>query len=425
MEAATGPGLSGPGLTDRALPPWRAVVAFALLWGCQWIAAGLLPLQADEAYYLSWSRDLRLGYLDHPPGVAWWIALGGGFPRLPGLVLMPVAWWLLADAARRWGAARWAWLPAILVGTPLGFVAGPLITPDIPLVFAWCVLLWFLARGSVVGVGVSLAACLWAKSVTLVAVPGLVWVLGARSLPVLGIAAALYAPHVAWSLLNEGLPWTFQARRGLTGFHLPEALGGQILVAAPPMFAWAVWCWARPRDATERTLRALSLPVLLAWLAASCVTRVEANWPALAWPAAAVLVVRRAPRWLRGASAITAAVVVMVGFGTALVRGSQATEPAIERAMIVGRSGGLPPVAARYQEKAILDLAGPPVAYLRAVGHRPCEYDRVPSGPPAPPCGFVYLADVRALGDRCPGPTEPTSVMGRAATVCHCPAEKP
>ena len=94
----------------------------------------LLPLVADEAYYLDWSKSVSLGYYDHPPMTAWLIRLFGQTPRIVPIVLT-VAALLLADTARLMGYIHWRWLPALMVGTPLGFVGMVLITPDIPLLF--------------------------------------------------------------------------------------------------------------------------------------------------------------------------------------------------------------------------------------------------------------------------------------------------
>ena len=33
-----------------------------------------VPLTEDEAYYRLWSARLQMGYFDHPPMIAWWIA---------------------------------------------------------------------------------------------------------------------------------------------------------------------------------------------------------------------------------------------------------------------------------------------------------------------------------------------------------------
>ncbi len=383
--------------------------------------AASIPLFADEAYYLFWSQDLRLGYLDHPPGVAVWMSLG--HPRLAGLTLLPAAWWLLADAARRLGVAHWRWLPALLMWTPLGAGAALVATPDAPLVAAWCLVLWAVVAERRIVAGLAFGLCLWSKSTALVALPGLVWVLRGRSVLVLSVASAVYAPHVAWSIANDGLPWTFQAgHRALTGFHLPEALGGQLAVVSPAIFALVAAAWWRPADAVDRRLRALSLPVLLVWLAASCGTRVEANWPALAWPAAAILLLRRDPRLLPHAAGLGA--VITIAAMAVLLLWPDGVGPPRESPCLRAQTE-LELVAARYQEKALLDLSGPPVAYLRAAGHRTSEYDRrgqgsLDGGEAPPRCGFLYLADVDALDGRCDGVERPLRACGRAAVECRC-----
>ncbi|MCA9539542.1 MAG: hypothetical protein KC620_11680, partial [Myxococcales bacterium] len=275
-------------------PLRRPIAAFALAWAAQAALAWALPLVADEAYYLAWSRALAPGYLDHPPGVAFWMALGGGHPRLPGLFLLPIAWCLLADAARRFGLVHWAWVPAAVMATPLGFSAGLFVTPDAPLTFFVCAAIWAVAAERPVGVGLALGLALWSKSTALVAIPGFLLVLGPRrGALAAAIALAVHAPHIIWSLNHDGLPWTFQrSLRHLSGLHLPEFIGGQLLVVTP-LVAWvAARAWLRPRDALGRRLRALSLPAWLVFAALSLGTRVEANWPAVAWPAALLLVLR-------------------------------------------------------------------------------------------------------------------------------------
>lgn len=404
------------------------LIAFGGLWLAQAALAAGLPLVADEAYYLAWSRDLGPGYLDHPPGIAWWIALSGGHPRLTGLLVMPLAWGLLADAARRWGAARWRWIPALAMATPLGFSAGLLATPDAPLVFCWCLALWALSARRLLLVGLALGLGLWSKSALLVALPGLFWVMGPKaSLMASVVALAVYAPHVHWSLAHDGLPWSFQSSHRVIDWHplRPlEVIGGQALLVTPGIAWLAYMAWRHGRDdsdAIDRALRALGLPVLAFWVLASVATRVEANWPALAWPATLILVVRRDHPRLPRVAAMAPALTLAAAAALPILdrgwphRGPPRDGPALRACL----ASSPPPVAARYQEKALLDLAGPPVPYLRAAGRRPSEYDRRVT-PPVPACDFVYLAPPAALDRRCSGAVEPVEVCGRAAARCRC-----
>ena len=398
---------------------------FAAACAVQTALASWLPLVADEAYYLYWSQHPALGYFDHPPAIAWWIAAGGGHPRLLGVILVPAAVVLLADAARRWGVARPARLLALVAWTPLTMAAVIVATPDTPALVAWCGVLWAIAARRDALVGLLLGLGLWSKSTTLLCIPGLIYVTGWRRALKWGvIAASVYLPHVGWSLDNRGLPWTFQAGRGWTGFHLAETVGGQLLVITPGLGLLAVWAWTRSLDTTGRTLRALGLPVLWVWLVASMVTRVEANWPAFAWPATAVLLLHRPHRWLgrarwiAGGLTLGAAITLAIGHAVMPV-GSGALRDGERLRACYRAHTELPPVAARYQEKALLDLAGPPVPYLRARGHRASEYDRQRT-PETPRCGFVYLANQEELDGRCTGVMRSARACGRDVTECLC-----
>ena len=51
---------------------WILIGVLALL---RLLSAWKFPLSGDEAYYWEWSRRLALSYVDHPPLVAWTIAL--------------------------------------------------------------------------------------------------------------------------------------------------------------------------------------------------------------------------------------------------------------------------------------------------------------------------------------------------------------
>ena len=58
--------------------PWRALaiglIAYAFI--LRLVYLGSVELLPEEAYYWNYSRHLDIGYLDHPPMVAWLIRLG-------------------------------------------------------------------------------------------------------------------------------------------------------------------------------------------------------------------------------------------------------------------------------------------------------------------------------------------------------------
>ena len=139
----------------------------------------VFPLLPEEAYYWNYAARPALGYLDHPPMVAWLIAaaealLGHGeaVVRLPALaagVVMAGFVWALARRLVDPGAAALA--AALSVTLPYGFfLASGFVTPDAPLAAAWAAALYFLHRALVgldarawVGVGVALGVGMLSK----------------------------------------------------------------------------------------------------------------------------------------------------------------------------------------------------------------------------------------------------------------------
>ena len=62
--------------TPSASPP-RALLWFILtVTLVRLLAAALIPLTEDEAYYRLWAHSPQFGYFDHPPMIAWWIHAG-------------------------------------------------------------------------------------------------------------------------------------------------------------------------------------------------------------------------------------------------------------------------------------------------------------------------------------------------------------
>ena len=86
-----------------------AAVVIGVLTVLRAYAAFNVPLTADEAYYWTWSLHPAFGYTDHPPMVAWLIALGGMFGHSAGFVRLP---FVLCEAIAALAAGRAAMLVA-------------------------------------------------------------------------------------------------------------------------------------------------------------------------------------------------------------------------------------------------------------------------------------------------------------------------
>lgn len=305
------------------------------------VVAGMAPLAPDEAYYWIFSCALAPGYLDHPPMVALWIRAGTAIAgqgalgvRLLGPLAGMLGSFLLFDAARLlWpagspGAGSGAGpcrgqvgvtAATLLNATLLAGVGAVIMTPDTPLLFFWTGCLWALARLLRSGrpawwlaIGLFAGLALASKYSALLLWVGiglwLVWVPSQRRWwwsPMLWagalLGALMFLPVVLW---NAWHGWASFLRQGgrvdawqpeRAAQFLGELIGGQIGLATPLVFllfvagvGWAARRAWRDRDPAWSLLAALTLPGAALFLQHALGDRVQGNWPAILYPAAAI-----------------------------------------------------------------------------------------------------------------------------------------
>jgi len=292
----------------------------------------------DEAYYWVWSHALAPGYLDHPPMVALWIRAGtllageGNFGvRLLGPFAAALGTVLLVRAGDDLLPGRGAGVrAAVLMNATLLFAVGATtMTPDTPLLLFWTMTLWALARlhatgrGSwwlVAGVAAGLAldskytAALLAPAILfwLVAVPAMrVWLRRWQPYAAAMLAFAAFSPVLLWNAAHE---WaSFEKQGGRAGDWQParalqflgELIGGQLGLATPLV---AVICGAGlvlavrrawQRDAAWTLLAGFTALPALILVQHALGDRVQANWPAILYPAAAIAAAGLGRRWQR------------------------------------------------------------------------------------------------------------------------------
>lgn len=226
----------------------------------------VLPLLPEEAYYWNYSIHLDIGYMDHPPMVAWLIALGEHLlgpgeasVRSGSLLCGLIAAYFVHRLARRLVDATSALVAAALVGALPYFLfgAGLVMSPDAPLIASWAAALYFFQRALVggerdawYGVGAAIGVGLLSKYTIALLGPSAVafvvldrasrrWLTRPEPYVAIALALALFAPVIAWNYQHDWASFAFQSggRFGAESrFSLHVLLGNVLAVATPLPF---------------------------------------------------------------------------------------------------------------------------------------------------------------------------------------------
>jgi 4-amino-4-deoxy-L-arabinose transferase-like glycosyltransferase len=321
------------------------VVAVLLVWRI--VMAALLPLSADEAYYLLWSHHLQAGYFDHPPAIAFLIRAGtllfGDTPlgvRLMGLPLSLLASWFVWRTAALLlkDESKAAWAAILFNLTLMANVELLVATPDLPSIVTVAAFLWAIAKVQTthdgvwwLAAGVAAGLSLLSKySMLFVGLGTAVWLLAdARARTWLktpwpwaggALALAIFAPNLMWQARHGWMTFAFQFGRmdhgALTARYLAEFAGAQLGLATPLILVLAAMGWWRARrpGGDSFPLFVIVAVTLLYFLQHALHDRVQGNWPCFLYPALAVLAAdARAPRWLsRPAAPLAGAMLLLL-----------------------------------------------------------------------------------------------------------------
>ncbi len=274
-------------------------------------AASLFPVAGDEAYYWEWSRRLAFGYVDHPPMVAWTIALfdwgahnalllRAGF-LICGVITALAAWDFVRIAT---GSAARAMVAALAVTiTPLGLTAFNLAAPDGPFLAMWMATLAFAQRAlgrqswqwwMLAGLTLGLTALSRVFAVSLLA--GMLWAIwGSRPHErsawrgfALAAIVALVAvtPYLIWNALHgwAGIEFALAHRHHFVAFSPLRTIAtvvGALAVGAlffVPMIARAVVKELRGVTLAGRLLIGSAAPLAIIVIALSLFEPVELYW---------------------------------------------------------------------------------------------------------------------------------------------------
>jgi 4-amino-4-deoxy-L-arabinose transferase-like glycosyltransferase len=427
---------------------WRQALGITAMAALVRLAfAAWLPLYPDETYYWDWSRHLANGYFDHPPVIAWLIALGTSVARTLGArpspfairvvpVLVGSACGLFTTLiARRIGGASAARTAALVFALmPLAASGLILATPDAPLLAASAAALYYVVRslqqapgsrastenwciaGACLGLAFSSKYTSILLPVTLLVALVLRPSLRARFRepgPYLAciVATLVFLPVLEWNHAHDWISFRFQIQHGLgtpKGSAIKRELdliGGQLGLVSPIFFVLAAAAvWRALRDRVDDARFALAVMATGSWVffAYSAVRRpVEANWPAPSYVAGIPLLAAWLPRtnrWLRGGVGLAAVMVAVIYLHAvhpvlplparrdpvARSAGWDVVAGQVQRARV--ELGGVAHVGAdRYQEVSELAFQLPdhPVAYCMCLSGRHNQYELWPGYPDA------------------------------------------
>ncbi len=326
-ERAATPPLEIP---DRTWMVWaisiNLFIAFTRVLALRRSSLNLLP---DEAQYWSWSRHLAFGYFSKPPMIAWLIrattSLVGNDEwavRLGAPLVHAATGIVVGFLGKSMFGARVGFFSALLYATLPGVTfSGLIISTDVPLLFFWALALfaaWHILIGQKswiwpIVLGLALGFGFLSKYAMGYFLLGFATYAAFGAWPrvrthwprlavALVVAMAIIAPNIYWNAVHG---WATVGHTAANanweqggGLHLVEALqfaGAQFGVFGPVLLvalAARLVLWRRnPPDGAERFLLAFAVPVLVLMIVQSGISRAHANWAAVAYVSATVLVV--------------------------------------------------------------------------------------------------------------------------------------
>jgi len=262
--AVTTPGhagvLSSAGAGSRARALAIGVVAYAF--ALRFVYLGSVELLPEETYYWNYSRHLDIGYLDHPPMVAWLIRMGTAvfgqsqFGVRAGALCCGAITSLFAYRLTRNLFDEATALAALVLAQvlPYFFFSGLLMTPDAPLAAAWAASLYYLERALVAGrshawwrAGLALGIGAVSKYSIGLLVPVIVaftlwdrksrrWWLRWEPYAAALLAFAVFSPVILWNAQHEWASFAFQTSRRLAEaprFALHKLLASALILITP------------------------------------------------------------------------------------------------------------------------------------------------------------------------------------------------
>ena len=319
-------------LGKRSLPI-LAIGSVLLLTIIRLLMAGKTELIPEESYYWTYSQHPALSYFDHPPMVAWMIALGTGLfgntelgVRIATITLWPASAILLFLTGRVWFGVKIASLAVLLFCLCPVFVGvGFIVTPDSPLVFFWLLTLFAVTKALSSGksvfwvlAGLGLGCAMLSKYTAVMLAASMFlfllssqnyrfWLLRYQAWLGLAIGIAVFSPVIIWNYQHQWASFLFQSTRTEVGNNDPLRVESgtfwlyQLWALTPLLFGLFVYTlapairrgWIQREDSWNFSM-SFALPLFLIFVLASFKTKGHINWTApayLSWTLASAAVI--------------------------------------------------------------------------------------------------------------------------------------
>lgn len=285
---------------------------------------GLADLMPQEAYYWNYAQHLDIGYLDHPPMVAWLIWAGTHVFGDNEFGVRIAAWlcWFATSVFsfrltdRMYGKSAASVSLLLVAALPFYFASGFLMTPDAPLTAAWAGALYFLQRALIDGqrnawwgIGICIGLGLLSKyTIALLGPATLLFMLVdmrarawlKRPEPYLAaiLALLIFSPAIYWNLEHGLASFAFQSTRRIQGvvqFSVPQLIVFVAILLTPPgLMAAVAALWASRRRASaespdesarriSRFILVFTLLPLAVFVVFSLQRGVKLNWTGPLW----------------------------------------------------------------------------------------------------------------------------------------------
>ena len=286
-----------------------------------------LPLYFDEAYYWVWSKQPQLSFFDHPPMIAWLIALATRLGDSEWLIrLVPLSCGALTGltiwrlAARMYSTTVADKALLIFLLSPLVQMGFTLATPDAPLILGWALTLLCVyralfeqSRSDYWLAGLAAGFALLSKYTAVLLLPGLIGFLvfssqrrqlfNHRFWLAIALALLVFLPVLIWNFTEDWASFRFQLAHGFSGDNLLnvstviEFVGAQAIGTSPLFFVFLLYLFGRHlpamlRDEKQAFLLWPCLTVLVFFAYAALFKRAEGNWAAPAYVSGIILLAR-------------------------------------------------------------------------------------------------------------------------------------